>query len=131
MEARICVLCGTKLEGFGNNPYPVAFDGLCCDDCNIEKVIPARIGEAPAVEEVEVKVQKVEETKFATYEQYINDNGRKDYKFVGYEISLADRKKRIRYRFMNSKRLKSGLYNYYKDLETNLLVRQNVEKGIE
>ena len=37
-----CVICGHDFEGFGNNAYPVA-DGVCCDECNNEKVIPARL----------------------------------------------------------------------------------------
>jgi hypothetical protein len=39
----ICVICGHKLEGYGNDPYPVKSEGRCCDKCNITKVIPARI----------------------------------------------------------------------------------------
>lgn len=38
----ICVICGNKQEGFGNNPWPVAEKGRCCDFCNMTKVIPAR-----------------------------------------------------------------------------------------
>lgn len=39
----ICCLCGKRIEGQGNNPYPLKRTGRCCDECNIEKVIPARI----------------------------------------------------------------------------------------
>jgi len=39
-----CCLCGKKFEGWGNNPAPLAKKGECCDDCNINKVIPARLG---------------------------------------------------------------------------------------
>jgi hypothetical protein len=40
-----CVLCGEKSIGWGNNPEPLASydDGRCCERCNWEKVIPARI----------------------------------------------------------------------------------------
>ena len=38
-----CVICGEEYEGYGNNPYPVKDYGKCCDKCNLEKVIPARI----------------------------------------------------------------------------------------
>lgn len=38
-----CCICGKPLEGHGNNPYPLKKTGRCCDKCNIEKVIPARI----------------------------------------------------------------------------------------
>ena len=41
----ICCICGREFAGFGNNPYPVdnAPDHRCCDDCNSEYVIPARL----------------------------------------------------------------------------------------
>lgn len=37
-----CCLCKEEFEGHGNNAEPVAH-GRCCDDCNLEKVIPARL----------------------------------------------------------------------------------------
>lgn len=40
----MCVICGKEFHGWGNNAQPVA-NGLCCDDCNIEEVIPARLKE--------------------------------------------------------------------------------------
>lgn len=41
----VCCICGKKFTGWGNNPYPVVkTEGArCCDECNDEKVIPARI----------------------------------------------------------------------------------------
>ena len=41
-EDKTCVICGKTYTGYGNNAEPVA-DGRCCDDCNIEIVIPARL----------------------------------------------------------------------------------------
>lgn len=40
-----CSICGKELKGYGNNPYPVmkGETDRCCDTCNQEKVIPARI----------------------------------------------------------------------------------------
>lgn len=40
-----CNLCGNKIFDYGNNPYPlmVSDDDRCCDYCNSEYVIPARI----------------------------------------------------------------------------------------
>jgi hypothetical protein len=46
-----CCLCGKPCEpwhaeptGYGNNPDPLGFEGdRCCNDCNTEFVIPARI----------------------------------------------------------------------------------------
>lgn len=37
-----CVLCPNQITGYGNNPQPWKDDGLCCDSCNLKKVIPAR-----------------------------------------------------------------------------------------
>ena len=48
----ICVLCNEEIKGdvvngmvnvYGNNPHPLADEGRCCDDCNMFKVIPARM----------------------------------------------------------------------------------------
>ena len=38
-----CCICGRAFTGFGNNPWPVKDDGECCDACNEQHVIPARI----------------------------------------------------------------------------------------
>lgn len=44
---RVCCICGKKLPigNYGNNPEPIKpySAGTCCDDCNREKVIPARL----------------------------------------------------------------------------------------
>lgn len=37
-----CGLCHNNFEGFGNNPLPFKVK-RCCDNCNVNKVIPARI----------------------------------------------------------------------------------------
>lgn len=41
-ENATCVLCGRPIMGWGNNPYPLAEDGECCDQCNA-LVIEARL----------------------------------------------------------------------------------------
>ena len=41
-ENGTCVLCGRPITGWGNNPYPLAEDGECCDQCNT-LVIEARL----------------------------------------------------------------------------------------
>lgn len=40
-----CCICGAHFVGYGNNPWPISKNenDRCCDDCNIEAVIPARI----------------------------------------------------------------------------------------
>ena len=40
-----CVICKEHFTGFGNNPDPVKPDGDCCDACNTNHVIPARMSE--------------------------------------------------------------------------------------
>lgn len=42
-----CSICGKEFDDWGNNPYPVTkgVDDRCCDKCNDEFVIPARIEE--------------------------------------------------------------------------------------
>jgi len=46
MEKFKCCLCGIEVEGYGNDPSPIQTeneDDECCDECNLAKVIPARI----------------------------------------------------------------------------------------
>lgn len=43
-----CCLCGEEFEGYGNDPAPLKESGECCDRCNAEKVIPARLEAALA-----------------------------------------------------------------------------------
>ena len=40
-----CVICNEHFTGFGNNPDPVKRNGDCCDACNTNHVIPARMQE--------------------------------------------------------------------------------------
>ena len=40
-----CCICGKEIKGYGNNPWPVKDKGLCCDECNLEVVIPTRLGQ--------------------------------------------------------------------------------------
>ena len=45
-NTHICCICGKEYEGYGNNPEPIKdfSSGSCCDDCNTNLVIPARMG---------------------------------------------------------------------------------------
>ena len=42
-----CNICGEEIKGWGNNPWPICskddLESQCCDNCNINKVIPARL----------------------------------------------------------------------------------------
>lgn len=40
-EIHVCSICHTPYQGYGNNADP--YDGRCCDQCNKQYVIPARI----------------------------------------------------------------------------------------
>ena len=40
-----CSICGEHYGKYGNNAEPVN-GGRCCDSCNLEKVIPARLSAA-------------------------------------------------------------------------------------
>ena len=42
-EKHTCCICGEEFEGYGNNPYPIRDEGVCCDACNLKFVIPARL----------------------------------------------------------------------------------------
>lgn len=37
-----CCLCGKRIEFYGNNPWPLADEGVCCEECNV-KVIDERL----------------------------------------------------------------------------------------
>lgn len=37
-----CCICGSLFNGFGNNPWPIKNEGICCNACN-EIVINERI----------------------------------------------------------------------------------------
>jgi hypothetical protein len=41
----VCSICGKTSHGFGNNPQPVRPKDAqrCCDRCNSDVVIPARL----------------------------------------------------------------------------------------
>jgi hypothetical protein len=41
--SKLCVLCGIEFLEWGNDPWPLASKGWCCDRCNATKVIPARL----------------------------------------------------------------------------------------
>jgi DNA-directed RNA polymerase subunit RPC12/RpoP len=48
-STQVCVLCGKAFFGYGNNPDPLADDGVCCSLCNNKFVVPSRSngGRAP------------------------------------------------------------------------------------
>ena len=38
-----CCICGIYDYGYGNNPDPIKKYGRCCDECNADQVVPARL----------------------------------------------------------------------------------------
>ena len=40
-----CCICHEHFSGYGNNANPVV-DGICCDKCNAQVVIPCRLKDA-------------------------------------------------------------------------------------
>ena len=38
-----CCICGEYFWGYGNDSYPVKDKGECCNKCNQEEVVPARL----------------------------------------------------------------------------------------
>ena len=62
-KVRKCCICGKpfRLGEWGNNPEPIKpySSGTCCDECNMEKVVPARLAAIPReVLEQEVKFEQ-------------------------------------------------------------------------
>lgn len=46
-----CVLCNARVSGWGNNPWPLANEGKCCEVCNLLQVLPARLARQRAADE--------------------------------------------------------------------------------
>lgn len=50
-KVRYCVICGKALKkgDYGNNPEPIKpfSSGVCCDECNMNQVLPARLAALP------------------------------------------------------------------------------------
>ena len=46
-QKHTCSICKKEFVGWGNNPYPVTKGehDRCCDDCNYQFVIPARLNQ--------------------------------------------------------------------------------------
>lgn len=42
-EKKICCICGKQFSEWGNNPALIKDEGMCCDYCNWNVVVPARL----------------------------------------------------------------------------------------
>ena len=54
MDTQKCVICKKEFVGYGNNPWPIKKRGVCCNECNYEIVLPARIKGINRIEDAEV-----------------------------------------------------------------------------
>jgi len=101
-EKQKCCICGKEFEGYGNNPWPVKEDGECCDDCNYEKVIPARINQlskkevkdAEPRQELEALI-KSEEEAITLYQNAIKNSINDDEKAL-YEHILEEEQEHLK-----------------------------------
>ncbi len=76
-DTKTCVICGKEFTGHGNNAQPVK-DGLCCDNCNMTKVIPTRLNVSKKVEDFEHPLDKViKDDKIAKLNSRIDELGAK------------------------------------------------------
>lgn len=57
-ETFFCCICGTRINGIGNNPAPVAMGGRCCDRCNETVVIPERLKATKAQKTAEAPARR-------------------------------------------------------------------------
>ena len=53
MNECICCICGRKVKEWGNDPWPVMLDddAKCCNKCDMEVVLPARMNLMEAKED--------------------------------------------------------------------------------
>lgn len=70
-DGKPCVICGKSFTGWGNDPWPVKEEGYCCDKCNMEVVLPARLA-LLAKSEQEKKAQSEEIKESDGVREYSN-----------------------------------------------------------
>ena len=73
-ETKSCVLCDGEYEGEGNNSLPI-MEGLCCDKCNTEKVIPARLEKYKSGKSAEEPKSDSDSSYDSDEEKLLNDMG--------------------------------------------------------
>lgn len=61
----VCCICGNAFTGWGNDPYPVNTDenAKCCDGCDAEFVLPARLAELANAEKKRKEEEFLEERR--------------------------------------------------------------------
>ena len=77
-DKETCILCGKHIDGYGNNPAPLADEGKCCDECNKTKVIPARMEALRGKKRMDEAVKDEEEDDI---EECLHKHCHKEFKF--------------------------------------------------
>ena len=54
-----CCICKKSFKGYGNNPWPLKEEGVCCNECNA-KVLFARLDFSRIEKELEKKRKQAE-----------------------------------------------------------------------
>lgn len=76
LETGTCCLCGGTYTHWGNNPDPLCnpYDMIsrCCDKCNAEKVLPARIRDLANIKAREHKARRELATQGYILQKHIN-----------------------------------------------------------
>ena len=74
LEHHKCIICGNEFDGYGNNADPVKH-GVCCDKCNQEKVIPARLKKTTLKEDLASSIDSFgKRHQFTHAEQVVFEN---------------------------------------------------------
>ena len=58
LKGQTCPICDKKFNGWGNNPAPLNIDGKVCDDCNMNVIVPVRMGNRHLVKMVMKMIKK-------------------------------------------------------------------------
>ncbi len=85
-DKNTCVLCGKQIRGYGNNAEPLK-RGRCCDICNKEKVIPARLKQLGKTSKIDedlddtksINLSKVDVVNYIMNDYELNDRFSEDF----------------------------------------------------
>ena len=71
-QTQYCGICHKSYEGFGNNGWPITND-KCCDECNTQKVIPARLNRIKAEIKAETIIKGRKRTEDVVFNNKVNE----------------------------------------------------------
>jgi hypothetical protein len=68
-KCEMCVLCDEPITDdiWGNNPAPLKDEGVCCSDCNYNKVVPARFKIIQEQEKINYKKKMITMKRTVVY----------------------------------------------------------------